>query len=704
MFNTINLEVSLKPFKQTDSEYIHNVCYDIFEQWRPLLKNRQKISIMIWVGDGSEILDYSGNLDEKFEWAYFVGTANREMCDKNQPKETSLHLKKQFYIENPPIMTYRILKDIIAEFKTVGKEMYPDSEILVGETFDIGPEFAISDFKYKRHTEISSGSKLDSFGFVDATALLSGDSRPYAAYPNGIPNNTPFATFLGKQANIFLKDMGFDYIWLSNGLGFSANPWDLTGKIFDGQRFYPEKLKDIRNQIFEFWKLFRDACPDISIKTRGTNNSVGIDYATDGVPLYDIYNSGFDISPPPNSPWAALNDDFGLEIMGHMTRICELPQNDFVLRYYIHDPWWMNTPWYDRYNGQPHDIYLPMAISRIKEDGSVQSAEVLNILSIDNSRGDRPDNCVLEPLPHILKAEKDISDDMAPLVWVYPMREYTTTLTEKHLKEMYFGDNFIKSAINNGLPLNCVVSSDIFLKTNLSIYKKSVLISPIQINKDVNKKLLKFEKMGGKVIYYGFSENENELANKSNFIDLNMDSTTILEKLSEYGYSFKFNRKANINKTIALTVSRSDNAFIFSCYNPNLTTETLLRFPLGAPILSGTDTEIINGYSSYHFNMAEHKECRVFVEQDGGVVSLKEDPPVNTVYHRKMILKGLNDATVCVYPENCEGKILKFSENIGDATPIYIDCFERFEDENNGIYYKGEHISGELMILLPFKK
>jgi hypothetical protein len=69
-----------------------------------------------------------------------------------------------------------------------------------------------------------------------------------------------------------------------------------------------------------------------------------------------------------------------------------------------------------------------------------------------------------------------------------------------------------------------------------------------------------------------------------------------------------------------------------------------------------------------------------------------------------MILKGLNDATVCVYPENCEGKILKFSENIGDATPIYIDCFERFEDENNGIYYKGEHISGELMILLPFKK
>ena len=366
----------------------------------------------------------------------------------------------------------------------------------------------------------------------------------------------------------------------------------------------------------------------------------------------------------------------------------------------------MNTPWYDRYSGQPHDIYLPMAISRVKEDGSVQSAEVFNILSIDNSRGDRPDNCVYEPLPHILKAEKDIADEIAPLVWVYPMREFTTTLEEKYLKEMYFGDNFIKNAINKGLPLNCVVSSDIFLKTDLSVYKKSILISPVQINEDVNKKLLEFEISGGKVIYYGYQENAKNLAKKSNFIDLNMDLTMILEKLSEFGCSIKFNCKADINKTVALTISRADNAFIFSCYNPNLTTETLLRFPLGAPILSGTDTEIKNGHSSYRFNMAEHRECRVLVEQDGGVVSLREHSPVNTVYHRKLLLKGLKDATVSVYPENCEGKNLKFSQNIGnpDATPIYMNTFKRVEDEKLGIYYKGEHINGEIFILFPNKK
>ena len=705
MFKKVNLEVSLKPFKKTDSAYIRNVCENIFEQWRPLIKNRETISIMLWVSDGSEILDYSGDLQKKFEWACWLGTGNKELVGENEPKETSLHQKKQYYMENPPVMTYTILKEIIATFKEVGKEYFPNSTIRVGETFDIGPEFSYSNFKYHRHPEICKGNRtIDSFGFVDCTALLNSDLYYYAAYPEGIPQNTPFATFFGKQTNIFLKDMGFDYIWLSNGVGFGSNPWDLVGRIYDGEKFYPENLEETKRQVFNFWRLFRKECPDFLVETRGTNNSVGIDYATDGVPLYDIYNGNFNITPPPNSPWSALTDDFGLEIMGHMTRICELPQESFMYRYYIHDPWWVNTPWYDRYNGNPHDIYLPMAISRIKDDGSVQSAEMFNILSIDNSFGDLPDNCVYEPLPHILKAEKDIADAVSPLVWVYPMREYTTSADENTLKEMYFGDNYIKHAINNGFPLNCVVSTDIFLKTDLSIYKSSVIVTPIPKNCEVAEKIAEFEKIGGSVIYYGISELSNGYNTKNNFVDVFESPDKIREKLSDFGFSIKFNTVGEVKKTIAMTISRVDNAYTFSCYNPNLTTETLLRFPLGAPVLSGTDTEIKDGHSSYRFPMSEHKECRVFVEQDGGVVTLREDPPVNSVYHRKLVLKGLKDATICVYPEKCKGEILRFSENVQDATPRYLEGFERIEDETLGVYYKGEHLNGEVMILLPFKK
>ena len=56
--------------------------------------------------------------------------------------------------------------------------------------------FAVSDFKYRRHLEITSGTRLDGFGFIDSTALLNADDRRYAAYPDGIPDKTPFGTFL----------------------------------------------------------------------------------------------------------------------------------------------------------------------------------------------------------------------------------------------------------------------------------------------------------------------------------------------------------------------------------------------------------------------------------------------------------------------------------------------------------------------------
>ncbi len=53
MYQSITLEVSLKPFRRVDEPYVRAVCTKIFEQWRPLLKGRREISLMLWVGDGS---------------------------------------------------------------------------------------------------------------------------------------------------------------------------------------------------------------------------------------------------------------------------------------------------------------------------------------------------------------------------------------------------------------------------------------------------------------------------------------------------------------------------------------------------------------------------------------------------------------------------------------------------------------------------
>ena len=701
MFENVTLELSLKPFKQTDEVYIRKICKGIFEQWRPLLKNRKTISVMLWVGDGSEILDYKGELSESFEWCRFVGTANLPHIDGNEPLETSLHKKKQDYISNAPVMTYAILKTIISCLKEEGRKAFPDAVVKVGETFDIGPEFAISDFKYSRHNEICSGSKLDiKYGFVDATALLHADDRYYAAYPNGIPEGTPFGTFLGKQSNVFLRDMGFDYLWLSNGLGFSADPWKKTGKIFDGENYYPEKLDDTKKKVFGFWKLFREACPDIPLEVRGTNNSVGIDYATDGVPLWDIYNANLNIIAPPNSPWAAINDNYGLEMMGHMTRICMLPNSWFPFRYYLHDPWWINSPWYDRYDGSPCDIYLPMSISRINQNGKVESANKFNILSIDNSYGELPDSCANEVIPHLLKAEKNVSDDVAPLVWVYPMREYTTTDKPELLKEMNLGDHYVCDAINDGFPLCCVTSTDNFLLHDDSIYNRSIIISPVPENPKVLDKLAKLSSTATGVIVYGTEARLSTVRDIPGLITVNSEGNPELMRaaVAKLGYEISFLKKADAVKPPAMSVSRYDNALLFSICNSNTTTVTKLKFPLGAPILCGMETEISDGVASYHFSRGEQRECRIFIEQTDGVISCHEAPPVNARFRRAIRIEGLNNATVRLFSElGCECAV---STMHTDATPVFDERFTPVYDEKHGMYLEGKNVNGTVYFLM----
>lgn len=704
MFKSVTLEMSLKPFKKVDDESIQKVCAQVFDQWRPLLKGREVISIMLWTADGSEILDYTGDIDREFEWCYFVGTANKPLLEEGMPRETSLFQYKQYYIDNPPKMTYRILQKIVETLKAEGKKQFPQATIRVGETFDIGPEFAISVFKYHRHPEACNGNGTANLGFVDATALLNGDDYPYAAYPDGLPDKTPMGTLLGAQCNIFLADMGFDYLWLSNGMGFCYEPWRKTGKIYDGERFYPEKLENTKEKIFLFWKYFRDACPDYPLETRGTNLTVGMDYASDAVPLYDIYNGGFNITPPPNSPWAALNDDVGIEVLGQLTRNCNLPGEDYMFRYYIHDPWWMNSPWYDRYEGNPHDIYIPMALSRVNDEGKVHAASLLNLLSIDNSLGGMPDSCVNEPLPHILKAEKDAPDAPGPLVLVYPMREYTTTSDGDMLREMYFGDIFVKDAINNSFPLATVVSTDNYLKHSDELYRECILVVPAALDNDaVKAKLENYAQNGGKIITYGSEKALSTVTYNSVKVDIDGQVQQLPEAFETYGYSMRYNKADPQSPLPTTLLHKSDNAMIFNVYNRDTTVEARYKFPLGAPVINGYNTLLVDGYATYHFPRSMHGECRVFVKQDSGVVRAREMTPANRKYRRRIKISGLKNAEVCLFPESyCIETALAADFASNGATPVFRKDSELVHDPLYGSYIRLKNVSGDLYMVMPF--
>ena len=504
------LELSLKPFKKNSPEYIEKVCREVFNQWKELVGSAQQVAVMLWTSDGSELLEYNRDENSTFEWDRFIGGANtKQSWDKKaDPDGRGLHTRSYDYIENPPVMQYKHLKQIVATLKRVGKEI-TGKEISVGETFDPGPEFALSDFKYNRHNEICEGASMGVKSMVCCYNTFLADDRPYAAFPNGIKEGTSVGEFLGKQAEIFLKDMGFDYIWLSNGFGFGTETWGVTGALYDGKKFYPEKVKECEKKIENFWKVFRENC-HFPIETRGTNLTVGIDYSSDAVNHKMIYEKVENLLPPPNSPWAALDGNFGLELAGYMSRAAELPKEDYLFRFYVHDPWWLNSPWIDRYEGKPHDIYLPMSCARINKEGKTTVANHLNILSVDNSYGDMPNRVPREVTPYLLSAYENAPDSPSPFVWVYPFKEYSE-MKSGRLEKSFFEDWYIIAAINRALMLSTVISTDNFVslrEKDKDFLNKSVLVTPVPEKGSIlTKSLVEFVKNGGKVMLYGSLKN-----------------------------------------------------------------------------------------------------------------------------------------------------------------------------------------------------
>ncbi len=504
----VTLEMSLKPFRDTSEDTARCVCRHLFTQWLPLLRHAEAVSVLLWCADGSEILEYRGDLDQPFEWARYIGGANPRSKMPNDPDGIALHSRPYLYMDDPPVFTYRWLKRLIEIIKEEGRAV-TGKPVRVGETFDPGPEFARSPFKYERHPEICLGETMGATSFVCSYATLNADSQPYAGFPDGIPQGTPFGTFLGRQCRHFLADLGFDYLWFSNGFGFGLEPWALRGAVFDGQRFSADRVEEVREKSLAFWDLFRAECPDVPLETRGTNLSTAMDLSSDAVPLRDIYRGGYGIEPPPNSPWAALNHDFGLELVGWMSHIAEIPGETFPFRFYTHDPWWLNSPWLDRYGREPHDLYLPLAVSRIDAEGRVRTPTSILFLTADDSYGRLPDQVPEEVIPHLLAARRDEPDQPGPLVWVYPFDEYHdwTFGRPPRIEEVFFGDWLMRGAVNRGFPLNTVISTrSLAAQTAAGVdpFAESLLVSPVpQAGSAWEEPLLTHVDRGGRLLLYG---------------------------------------------------------------------------------------------------------------------------------------------------------------------------------------------------------
>ena len=239
----ITLEMSLKPFGNTDAAVAQNDLPAPVHAMGPLCAHTGQVSVLLWVGDGSEILDYAGDPGEQIEWGKYIGRANLkpEELARRRKTDPNTEFKPRLYCDHPACFTYQSLNTLIEVIRSAGAEVL-QKPIRVGETFDPGPEFAKSPFKYIRHTESCEGAGFEGgFSIVSCYSTLKADQRRCAAFPGGIPDGLPFGDFFAKQVRAFFADIRFDYLWLSNGFGFGNFPWGYEGRFSRG-RFSPDRV------------------------------------------------------------------------------------------------------------------------------------------------------------------------------------------------------------------------------------------------------------------------------------------------------------------------------------------------------------------------------------------------------------------------------------------------------------------------------
>jgi len=512
----LTLELSLKPFKAEIDE--ETVITELLLQYADLIRASSNLSFQFWTSDGSEILSYSGDIDSSFEWACYIGNANATGAVPNDPLCLDPHSRSYLYSGTPRIWTYSSLAKLISKIKLICKNKGLGN-VLIGATFDPGPEFAISEWKYKRHPEACEGSKaMGKDRFVMCSSTLHADKFTYAGFPEGIPEGTSFGTFFGKQSLHFCRDLGFDFLWLSNGFGCGTETWTTTGPGFDGKVFSYDSAESSGKRALGFWRDFRKeaSATQLPVRLRGTNLTTGIDLASDGAPWRALFSAGdhggdesLGVSSPPNSPWAALDGNFGLELSGWMSHVAALPSNGtFLFRFYANDPWWKNSPWLDRYGGQPHDIYLPLAVSRITGTGEIQPPNRVSLLTVDDSFGAFPPRVARGLIPPLLNSLEQAPDDLPPTVWIYPFDEYHDFVESKtRTNEAFANDWLIAAAINEGFPLNAVISTRNYLSTiqlSPDRFKNVVLVTRVPDDgSTLSEQLIAHILNGGKVLFYG---------------------------------------------------------------------------------------------------------------------------------------------------------------------------------------------------------
>ena len=178
--------------------------------------------------------------------------------------------------------------------------------------------------------------------------------------------------------------------------------------------------------------------------------------------------------------------------------------------------------------------------------------------------------------------------------------------------------------------------------------------------------------------------------------------TILRAALAHLGIDIRFKKYEKNIKSNVIMISRHDNAYMFSVYSPNTTVETKMKFSFGAPVIMGYETLIEDGYSTYRFPRAEHKECHLFVKQRDGVVSCVEHTPVEYAVRRRILVKGLKNATIRFYADNYCADNLKVCLNGENDNYFVSQKYDgEYKTDYTGTYFEMRNVTGEVSFAMP---
>ena len=168
--------------------------------------------------------------------------------------------------------------------------------------------------------------------------------------------------------------------------------------------------------------------------------------------------------------------------------------------------------------------------------------------------------------------------------------------------------------------------------------------------------------------------------------------------LKKFGYYFEAAKIIPEQLSPVVTLRWHRQALFMAAFTPDTTVSLKMRFPEGIPLFTETDVFIKDNIAEYRLERAVNWECRIFIEQEKGLIQCREVCSENPSISRRLEVSGLHNATVRFYPEpDTDAKVEfllnpDFFHSVGTILPVEVITY------NHRLMLESKDISGTLQI------